>query len=144
MSTPDLSKAHCEPFLKPDRKPKEKKKSAAEKRAGMSERHRVLLRQLPCCIGQDHPGGEVHHLKFGTGERGMGLRSTDKFGLPMCHAHHIDGVERAGSRNEHKWFRDRGVSPLDLAAGLWLVTGKLESMLAVMKAHRSAHDLPDL
>ena len=141
MSNPDLSGVSCPPFFK-ERKPKTKKKSAAEKREGMSARHCELLRQLPCCIGGDHPGGEVHHLKFGTGERGMGLRSTDKFGVPMCHTHHIDGVERAGSRNEQKWFRDRGVSPLDLAAGLWLVTGNLDSMRAVMLAHKG-RDLGD-
>ena len=136
MSTPDLSKASCQPFFKPLRAQKAKKKSAADKREGMSERHLELIRKLPCCVGGDHPGGEAHHLKLGTKERGMGLRSTDKNTVPMCHEHHINGIERAGSKNEFAWFRDRGVSPLDLAAALWLVTGKLEAMLAVMRAHK--------
>jgi hypothetical protein len=134
MNTPDLSKAHCEPFFKKPRAPKTKKKSAAEKREGMSKQHLELIRQLPCCVGQNHPGGEAHHLKI-SAERGMGMRATDKWAVPMCHDHHVNGVERAGSKNEQKWFRDRGVQPLDLAAGLWLVTGDLERMRLVMQAH---------
>ena len=138
MSNPDLSKANCKPFFKAPRAPKAKKKSAADKREGMSERHLELIRQLPCCVGQDHPGGEAHHLKI-SAERGMGMRATDKWAVPICHDHHINGVERVGSKNELKWFQQRGVKPLDLAAGLWLVTGKLESMLAVMAAHKGHH-----
>jgi hypothetical protein len=135
MNTPDLSKASCPSFFKAPRAPKQKKKSAAEKREGMSERHLELIRKLPCCCcGQ--AGGQAHHLKLGTGERGMGLRSTDKNAVPMCHDHHINGVERAGAKNEFKWFMKRGVNPLDLAAGLWAVTGNIESMLAVMTAHK--------
>lgn len=136
MSTPDLSKLNCEPFFKAPRAPKRKKKTAAEKREGMSDKHLEMIRKLPCCVGMDHPGGEAHHLKLGTKERGIGLRSTDKNAVPMCHEHHINGVERAGSKNEFRWFRDRGVSPLDLAAALWLVTGNLESMQKVMQAHK--------
>jgi len=118
------------------RKPKEKKKSAAEKREGMSEKHLALIRQLPCCVC-GRAGGEAHHCKYGTGERGMGLRSTDKFAIPLCNEDHINGVERVGSRNEHAWFVKRGVNPLDLAAGLWSVTGDLETMKRVLAAHRA-------
>ena len=124
-----------EPNFKPDRAPKTKKKSAASKREGMSERHLELIRQLPCCIGCDHPGGDPHHLKNGTGERGMGLRSTDKWAVPMCRAHH-DEIERAGSKNEQEWFKARGFKPLALAARLWIVTGSLDQMRAVLLARK--------
>lgn len=136
MSTPDLSKAHCAPFFK-SRVPKAKKKSAAEKREGMSEKHLELIRHLPCCVCGKNPGGEAHHLKLGVVSRGMGMTAPDKFTLPMDHDCHINGIERAGSKNEFKWFMERGVNPLDLAAGLWAVRGDLEMMRKVMAAHRS-------
>ena len=139
MSTPDLSKASCNPFFKAPRAPKAKKKSAADKREGMSERHLELIRQLPCCVcgemGTDMNPIEAHHLKI-SAERGMGMRATDKWAVPLHHEEHINGVERVGSRNELKWFQSRGVHVMDLAAGIWLVTGKLEAMLAVMRAHK--------
>jgi hypothetical protein len=129
-----VQKPRSGPFFKPPRAPKVKKKSAADKRDGQSERHLELIRQLPCCCcGQ--AGGEAHHLKLGTGERGMGLRSTDKWTVPMCNWEHGE-VERAGSKNEWKWFERRGIACLDLAAGLWAVTGNLEAMALVMQAHR--------
>ena len=136
MSTPDLSKPFCAPFFKAPRGPKVKKKSAAEKREGMSEKHLALIRQLPCCVCQ-RPSGEAHHLKI-SAERGMGMRATDKWAVPLCHEDHINGVERVGSRNEVAWFRKHGVSPLDLAAGLWAVTGNLDAMQAVMLAHKQS------
>ncbi len=135
MSTPDLSKPACAPFFK-QRTPRVKKKSAAEKREGMSAKHIALIRKLPCCVCQRNPGGTAHHLKLGTSDRGMGMRSSDKFAIPMCADCHLNGIERAGSKNEWTWFKSRGVNPLDLAAGLWAVTGNLEAMRAVMLAHK--------
>lgn len=109
----------------------DKKKS----RPGNSQDHLALVRQLPCLKCLELPCGEVHHLKFGTGERGMGQRSTDRWGVPLCHEHHME-VERAGTKNETKWFAHIGVDALDFANNLWHATGSLPRMLAVFKAHR--------
>jgi hypothetical protein len=102
----------------------------------MSERHLELIRKLPCCVCGRNPGGQAHHLKLGVASRGMGMTAPDKFTVPMDEDCHLNGIERAGSKNEYRWFMERGVNPLDLAAGLWAVTGNLESMLAVMAAHK--------
>lgn len=111
-----------------------KKASKRDKRPGMSDKHLECLRKLPCCISMKMPAGEVHHLKA-TGERGMGLRSTDKWGLPMSHEAHME-VERVGSKNELAWFKERGIDAIDLATALWNVSGDLPKMTRVVIAHR--------
>lgn len=117
------------------RGPKKKKERKADSRHGMSEDHLALIRKLPCCITGRVPAGEAHHLKA-TGERGMGLRSTDRWAVPMAHDSHME-VERAGSRNELGWFKARGIDAIDLATSLWLATGDLPKMTKIVIAHRS-------
>jgi len=133
MTAYRLPSAPFMPRLK-ERQPPKKKASAADKREGMSAAHLKLIRLLPCCVCWG-PGGEAHHLKIST-ERGMGMRATDKWALPICHDDHIDGVERVGSRNELAWFDKRGVRCLDLAAALWAAKGDLEKMRLVLASHR--------
>jgi hypothetical protein len=153
MTTPDLSKPACPSFFKAPRAPKQKKKSAAEKRPGMSDAHLKLISQLPCCIpgcihcaaalAEEEAGNrderlygiDPHHLKC-MGGRGMGMRATDRWAVPMCRAHH-DEVEHKGSAAEFGWFEKRSVNPIDLANSLWGITGNLDAMRAVMQAHRS-------
>lgn len=105
-----------------------------KERPGMSEEHVECIRSLPCCTCRKRPRSQIHHLKAGTGERGAGLRSTDKWGVPLCGDCH-DGVERAGSRNEKKWFEERGLGSNELARDLWLNTGDVPRMLRVLQAH---------
>lgn len=121
-------------FKKPKSPGKRKNSKRIEKRAGNSKPHLALIRQLPCCITLAIPCGEAHHIKSGTRERGTGLRSTDKWALPMCHALHME-VERVGTRRELKWFRDRGIDAHALAAALWANTGNLAAMTKVLLAH---------
>lgn len=106
-----------------------------KQRPGMSAAHLALIRQLPCCVTGRRPSGEAHHLKS-AGGRGMGLRSLDRWTVPMAHEPHME-VERAGSRNEIAWFTAHGIDPLLLAEDLWLATGNLEAMVKIVTAHRS-------
>ncbi len=106
-----------------------------KQRPGMSEEHLALIRALPCCRCNAPPKSEAHHLKQGIGERGMGLRSTDRWAVPLCRSCH-DEVERIGSRNEIKWFFDAGIDPHELARGLWSVSGDYDHMLRVLMAHK--------
>jgi hypothetical protein len=84
--------------------------------------------------------GTVHHLKT-TGQRGAGMKSPDKFGLPMCEEHHLHGVERAGSKNEISWFEKHGIEPLELAAALWMVSPDKGAMVRVVLAHKQMKNL---
>lgn len=107
-------------------------------RPGMSEAHLALIRKMPCTVCPKMPGGEAHHLKDTPDkDRGMGVRSTDKWAVPLCHEHHIHGVERAGTKNEHAWFKERGIeNVVVLASDLWKITGNLPQMVKVLMAHR--------
>lgn len=90
-----------------------------EEREGNDSAHLAYLRNLPCCVTLKVPAGTVHHLKQGTGERGAGMRSSDKWGVPLAMEPHME-LERQGSRNETRWFAERGIpAPLDLAAALY-------------------------
>ena len=122
-----------------DRKgPKKKKKNREIKpREGNEKDYLVFIRLLPCCACPAPAPSEAHHLKSGTGERGAGMRSTDKWAVPLCHECHINGVERVGSRNETSWFEERGIDPLELARGLWSNKQDIAAMLKVLITHKS-------
>ena len=124
-----------------DRLAKKKNSENFKARPGMSPAHLVLIRNLPCCIC-GVSGSEAHHVKAGTGERGMGLRSTDRWAVPMCHEHHME-VERAGSKKENDWFAQRAVLPGLLAMDLWKGTGNLERMQRVLTGHLKGHKPPE-
>lgn len=112
--------------------------SAEERREGNSARHRELIRLLPCCVSGVEPAGTIHHLKSGpaTKERGVGMRATDKWGLPLTYEEHLNGVERVGSRRELEWFQAHGIAdPYGLAKALWDASGDLPRMRAIVLAH---------
>lgn len=123
---------------------KGKKKRIADRRPGMSPSHLDRIRGLPCCVCEKPPRSECHHLKdTGANERGMGLRSTDQWALPVCSfatgggCH--DEIERLGSKNERDWFFARGIDARELAQGLWRVTSaKGDKMIEVFKVHMQA------
>lgn len=106
-----------------------------KERAGMSEAHLALIRQLPCAVTGKAPAGEAHHLKC-TGERGMSRRSSDRWAIPLRHDPHME-LERQGSRNEVSWLQAHGIAdPLALAEALWAASGNLERMTKIVRAHR--------
>lgn len=116
-------------------KKKHKNSSFREERPGMSDDHLKLIRKLPCATCSTMPAGTAHHLKC-TGERGMGVRSTDSKALPECIKCH-DEIERAGAKNEVKYYQDKGIEdPLELAEALWKNTGDLPKMINVLLTHK--------
>ena len=123
-------------LLKPTRgTPREKRTKARDQRPGMSDAHLDLIRSLPCCACGAQPRSEAHHL-LQTGTRGMGLRSPDKYTVPLCTACHTD-LHGNGSRREASWFAQHGIhAPVVLALGLWDCRGNPERMPKVVEAHR--------
>lgn len=102
-----------------------------DKREGMSEKHLKCIRQLPCCVSGETQGTEAHHL-MQTGERGMGMKSPDKYAVPLNWRRHTGGVHANGSKNETEWFAEQGIDALALAACLWATTGDLELMEGIV------------
>lgn len=124
--------------VRPGKQPKEP--SWREERPGNSEPHLALIRQMPCCVClvmRPEAIVDPHHLQSGEAgkERGVGMRATDKWALPLCRIHH-DMLHRLGSRKEKGFFFDSGIDPYDLAVALWNSTGDLERMVKILIAHR--------
>lgn len=124
--------------FKPSLRDRRQKRSGEwrKSRPGNDPAHLENVRQLPCCICGSRRNVEAHHLKS-TGERGMALKSTDRWAVPLCAIPHHAEVERIGSRNEMGWFVEHGgFDALELAKGLWGVRGNLEAMLRILAAFR--------
>lgn len=126
-------------FKKPKRERGHENSDKRDRRPGMDPDHLANIRRLPCCIPgcKKDPGGEAHHLKdTGAKERGMGLRSTDRWAVPLCNDHHIHGVERVGAKKELAWFAKLGLEILDVAVALWGSRGNLESMRRIVMSNK--------
>lgn len=115
----------------------QKWKSRRQLRVGNSEEHLALVRQLWCTLGTERYRIECHHLKSGPAlkERGVGMKATDRWAVPLFYARHWD-LENIGSRREFDFFMEHGINPYDLANALWANTGDLVRMSRVLKAHQ--------
>ena len=116
------------------------RKSLQQRREGNSEKHKAMIRQLVCCI----PGcrafapNDPHHLKSGEarGQRGIGMKATDRFCVPLCRRHH-DQLENLPSSREIEWFQDMGLDDVHaLADALWRAPRTVSAMTAIVMAHR--------
>ena len=117
-----------------------KEPSSRSERPGNSAMHLSLIRQMPCCVclvSQPAAIIDPHHLRGGeaAAERGVGMRASDKWAVPLCRIHH-DALHRIASGREKQWFYDGGVDPYDLAVALWSGTGDLERMVNILIAQR--------
>jgi hypothetical protein len=68
-------------------------------------------------------------------ERGVGLKATDQWCVPLTRDEHIQ-VHTVGSRKECEWFRERGVECYELAIALWTNRHNEDAMLKVIIKHR--------
>jgi hypothetical protein len=106
-------------------------------RAGNDPRHLANVRQLPCLTCPEGAWSsyetQAHHL-MRTGERGLSLKSPDKWAVPLCWACHgpspYDNVTDTG--DEDAWFAARGVDGRAIAQALWAHRGDLAAMQRVI------------
>jgi hypothetical protein len=77
----------------------------------------LICGRLPC---------DAHHLRFAQG-RGLGLKVSDEFTVPLCRGHHRE-VHRAG--NEARWWENAGSDATGVARKLWTETHPLISATA--------------
>ncbi|MCF0055554.1 hypothetical protein [Dyadobacter sp. CY356] len=68
---------------------------------------RAFICDLPCLTCGLEGSTEPHHLKRHV-LRGMGMKASDDFIVPLCHNCHMLGVELAG--DETAWFASNGIS----------------------------------
>lgn len=97
-------------------------------RDGMDRQHVANVGDCPCCICGSVSNIHAHHL-LRTGEHGMGIKSPDKYCIPLCVVHHRE-LHDAG--DEESYLMQHGVDGRGLATSLWGVRGLLAKMIAVV------------
>lgn len=111
-----------------------------DKRPGVDPEHVANLSQLPCPTCSTRKFKVVcHHLRYGSavGQRGVGFKATDMWGVPLCWSCHSD-LHRYGSRKEQQWWAERGYDGEALARGLWNARGDKQRLGRVLLAHQLA------
>lgn len=83
--------------------------------------HLRFVRSHPCLICGRAPA-DAHHLRYAQ-PRGMGLKVSDEFTVPLCRAHHRDNH---GSGDEAAWWERRAIDPIATARMLWVSTRGIE------------------
>jgi hypothetical protein len=78
--------------------------------------HLRFVAAQPCLVCGRAPS-DPHHLRFAQ-RRGLGLKVSDEFTVPLCRTHHRQ-LHQAG--NEMQWWRtiDSKIDPLKVANALW-------------------------
>lgn len=89
----------------------------SEPRRFRDKDHLRLVARQACLICGREPS-DPHHLRFAQ-VRGLGLKVSDEFTVPLCRAHHRE-VHRTS--NEVSWWKKYGLDPLAVASALWAQT----------------------
>lgn len=83
------------------------------KRIRSKEHLRYVARQ-PCLVCGRTPS-HAHHVRYAQ-RRGLGLKVSDEFTVPLCAIHHNEIHQTA---KEKEWWQQRNVDPLAVARALW-------------------------
>ncbi len=79
-----------------------------------SEKYRAHVRSFPC-LACEGPASDAHHLRFAQ-DRGIGLKVSDEFCVPLCRKCHTDNHKYG---DELIWWYLIGVDPLPWAHKTW-------------------------
>jgi hypothetical protein len=79
--------------------------------------HRAFVAKQPCVVCAKQPC-DAHHVRFAQG-RGLGLKVSDEFTVPLCRAHHRE-LHRRG--REETFWAELKIEPLAIAERLWRQT----------------------
>ena len=83
------------------------------KRLRSKEHLRFVARQ-PCLICGRAPS-HAHHVRYAQ-RRGLGLKVSDEFTVPLCAIHHS---ESHSTGDERRWWEQHNIDPLLIAEKLW-------------------------
>ena len=79
--------------------------------------HLKFVAHQPCLVCGRSPS-HAHHLRYAQ-PRGLGLKVSDEFTVPVCATHHHQ-LHQTG--NERTWWEEKKIDPLPVAEGLWRST----------------------
>jgi hypothetical protein len=84
--------------------------------------HLQFVAEQPCLVCGRQPC-DAHHLRFAQ-SRGLGLKVSDEFTVPLCRAHHRE-LHQFGK--EVGWWARKNIEPIGIARQLWLETHPLQA-----------------
>jgi hypothetical protein len=84
----------------------------------LRDRHHLKFVSTQPCLVCGRSPSDAHHLKFAQ-QRGMGLKVSDEFTVPLCRLHHRE-LHQYG--DERIWWQRLSVDPKPMAQRLWLRT----------------------
>ncbi len=84
-----------------------------------SKEHLRYVRRQPCLVCGRAPT-HAHHMRYAQ-PKGLGLKVSDEFTVPLCAIHHTDNH---ATGNERGWWEKHRVDPLPVAQRLWNQTQK--------------------
>jgi hypothetical protein len=100
--------------------------------------HLRFVAKQPCLICARQPC-DAHHLRFAQA-RGLGLKVSDEFTVPLCRGHHRE-LHRAG--NEASWWATIGVDAIGIARKLWTETHPVRPSSGATDADAATPDAAD-
>jgi DNA recombination protein Rad52 len=83
------------------------------KRIRCKEHLRYVASQ-PCVICGRSPS-HAHHVRYAQ-RRGLGIKVSDEFTVPLCATHHH---QLHNTTKEREWWQERKIDPLMIAGSLW-------------------------
>jgi hypothetical protein len=94
--------------------------------------HLKFVASQPCLVCGRQPS-DPHHLRFAQ-PRGIGLKVSDEFTVPLCRGHHRQ-LHQAG--NEVTWWENLQIDALATAKDLWKQTHKKDERVDAQSQPRS-------
>ena len=91
--------------------------SLATTRRLRSKAHLLFVASKPCLICEELPCA-AHHITFAQ-VRGLSVKVSDEFTVPLCPLHHNELHAQA---NERVFWRKHNTDPLKIARALWQAT----------------------
>ena len=89
----------------------------AEPKRIRSKEHLRFVAQQPCLICGRKPS-HAHHLRHAQ-PRGLGLKVSDEFTVPLCATHHSENHQTG---DEPRWWEQHRIDPIEVARDLWNVS----------------------
>jgi len=102
------------PSIEPNGKIDKSALPLAELKRIRSREHLRFVAQQPCVICGRAPT-HAHHVRYAQ-PRGLALKVSDEFTVPLCAIHHS---ENHATGDERRWWQERKIDPLAIAHQLW-------------------------
>ena len=121
--SPVSQSSHGKPDDDPPCKVDKSKLSIGELKRHRSKEHLRYVRCQHCLICGRAPA-HAHHIRYAQ-PRGLALKVSDEFTVPLCAIHHN---ENHATGDERKWWERHGIDPLPIAQRLWAKTHEPEAV----------------